>query len=89
MYVWVKHQRKQWKSFKKGEYSSLTPARLKLLDSIDFKGDARSHFAPRGSRKAEKLARQAAKHAVQKATEELDSHNRLDESGDEEENAVV
>jgi Helicase associated domain len=50
LYQWMKNQRKSWKAFKKGLWTSLTAERIRLLERIDFDFEPRKHYAPYGSR---------------------------------------
>lgn len=50
LYNWIKMQRRQYKAWKKGEYSSLSTERRLMLEALDFNFQPRAHYAPFGSR---------------------------------------
>lgn len=53
---WMKNQRKHYKAWKKGAYSSLTMERRQLLEALDFNFEPRKHYAPMGSKKRSREA---------------------------------
>ena len=83
LYQWMKAQRKAWKAFKSGRWSSLTAERIALLESLNFNFEPRKHYATYGSKKSE--GRSASMHAVDEATGELDSHDSSDQEETEDE----
>lgn len=66
---WVKTQRKQYKAWKKGEYSSLSTERRLSLEAIGFDFEPRKHYAPYGSKKKEQSEERAGAAALQAAAE--------------------
>jgi hypothetical protein len=84
LYYWMKTQRKQYKSWKKGEWSSLTTERRLMLETIGFNFEPRKHYAPYGSKKrgtSEEEAGEAAMQAAVEAAAEL-----ADDEEDEDDN---
>jgi Helicase associated domain len=51
LYQWIKKQRKQWKDYQLGQYSSLSEDRIRLLESVGFNFEPRQHYAAYGSKK--------------------------------------
>ena len=66
---WIKTQRKQFKAWKKGEYSSLSTERRLMLEAVGFDFEPRRHYAPYGSKKKEREEEQAGAAALQAAAE--------------------
>lgn len=84
---WIKTQRKQYKNWKRGEWSSLTTERRLRLEAIGFDFEPRKHYAPYGSKKkgsSEEKAGEAAMQAAADAAAELDE----DEEEEEEDEGV-
>lgn len=74
----------QYKSWKKGEWSSLTTERRLMLETIGFNFEPRKHYAPYGSKKrgtSEEEAGEAAMQAAVEAAAEL-----ADDEEDEDDN---
>jgi len=72
---WIKTQRKQYKNWQRGEYSSLSTERRLMLEAIGFDFEPRKHYAPYGSKnkdKAEERAGEAALKAAAEAAAELE-----------------
>ena len=88
---WIKNQRKQYRNWQRGEWTSLTTDRRLLLESLDFNFEPRKHYAPYGSKKkedaSEQDARAAALRAAAQAAEELEEHD--DDDDDSNENSTM
>jgi len=48
---WMKNQRKAYKAWKNGTYTSLSTERRQLLENLEFNFEPRKHYAPYGSKK--------------------------------------
>lgn len=51
---WVKNQRKAYRAWKAGTYTSLSTERRQMLEAIEFNFEPRKHYAPYGSKKGNK-----------------------------------
>jgi len=82
LYQWIKAQRKQYKSLKNGQWSSLSEERLAKLATIEFNFEPRKHYAAYGTKKAasksgeepqgDNVNEEAMRAVVDEATEQLD-----------------
>lgn len=87
LYQWMKAQRKAWKAFKAGRWSSLTAERISILESVEFNFEPRKHYAAYGSKKSDDRARGPAVLAVGGAVvgehDQQQNNKNNEESSDE------
>jgi len=94
LYQWIKAQRKQYKSLKAGQWSSLTEERHAMLENIKFNFEPRKHYAAYGSKSKSSLRSSKGgvdneddmRKVVHEATDELDGEDMLSEEGNEDDN---
>lgn len=66
---WIKTQRKQYKNWQRGEWSSLSNERRLMLEAVGFNFEPRKHYAPYGSKKKGASEEAAGKAAIQAAAD--------------------
>lgn len=94
LYQWIKAQRKQYKSLKNGQWSSLSAERIAKLETVEFNFEPRKHYAAYGSKKDKAsdegeqqqdadVNEDAMRAVVHEATEQLDDGDGASSGGEE------